>query len=141
MNFDLTLSNIREKGFRVTKVRKEIIKIFAEASQPLSTKNVTELLSKSGITLNKTTVYRELQFLLLNRYITEVYIYPNDKTYEPSDLMHHHHLVCIRCGDIDNITNCLAEKLEETVQKKKGFKITRHSLEFYGTCADCSKNV
>ena len=137
MNFDLTLSNLQEKGHKITKVRKEIVRIFSQTSKPLSVNEVEEMLIKSGLSVNKTTIYRELQFLFANDYLVEVYLYPKQVSYESSELRHHHHLVCNDCGEIDNVTNCLAKDLEGEVYKKKGFKIDRHTLEFYGTCAAC----
>lgn len=139
MDINLTLSSLQDKGYRITKIRKEVIKIFSGYSIPLSTNKVIELLSDSGVTVNKATVYREIKFLLRKGYLTEVYLYPNEVSYESSELKHHHHLVCERCGRVDNVTNCLARELEDDVYKKKGFRISRHSLELYGTCADCIK--
>jgi Fur family ferric uptake transcriptional regulator len=141
MNLDLTLSSLQDKGHRITKVRKEVVKIFSQSSQPLSANQVEKMLSQVNVTANKATIYRELQFLLTNRYLTEVYLHPNEVSYESSELKHHHHLVCDICGSIDNVTNCLVSKLEEDVLKKKGFQIERHMLEFYGTCSRCLKQT
>lgn len=137
MNIDLTLSSLQDKGHRITKVRKGVVEIFSHTSKPLTAKKIEEMLLESGLSVNKTTIYRELQFLLANGYLAEVYLYPKQVSYESSELRHHHHLVCNDCGEIDNVTNCLAKDLEGEVYKKKGFKIDRHTLEFYGTCTAC----
>ena len=134
MDIELTLSSFQDKGIRITKIRKEIIKIFSNHSVPFSASKVVNALSEKGIQVNRTTVYRELQFLTDKNYLTRVYLKPEEISYESSDLKHHHHLVCLKCGSIDNITNCLANELEEDVLKKKGFRVSRHTLEFYGTC-------
>lgn len=139
MNLELTISSLQDKGLRLTKIRKEIIKLFSEHPFPLSAKKIEEILSKAHISVNKTTVYRELQFLHENGYLLEVYLRPGEISYESSELKHHHHLICDSCGRIDNVTNCLVQRLDEDVLKKKGFRIVRHSLEFYGTCAACLK--
>ncbi|OGM08945.1 hypothetical protein A2159_01175 [Candidatus Woesebacteria bacterium RBG_13_34_9] len=141
MNLDLTLSSLRDKGYKITNVRKEVVGIFSKADKPLSAGEVHNILQTSGLSVNKTTVYRELVFLLKAGCLIEVNLKPKEISYESKDLMHHHHLVCETCGKVDNVTNCLAKELEEDVLKKKGFKISRHSLEFYGTCADCSKKA
>jgi len=137
MDTDLTLSSLRDEGHRITRVREEMVKFFVESSKPLSFGDVMRALEEAGLFVNKTTVYRELKFLLEYGYIAEVYLYPRKVYYELSDLRHHHHLVCEKCGKIDNITNCLVDRLERDVLKRKGFKIKRHTLEFYGLCSDC----
>ncbi len=137
MDTDLTLSSLRDEGHRITRVREEMVKFFVESSKPLSFGDVMRALEEAGLFVNKTTVYRELKFLLEYGYIAEVYLYPRKVYYELSDLRHHHHLVCEKCGKIDNIINCLVDRLERDVLKRKGFKIKRHTLEFYGLCSDC----
>lgn len=141
MNIDLTLSSLQDKGHRITRVRKEVVKIFSDSGVPLSANQIEEMLSQVGLSVNKATIYRELQFLLVNGYLVEVYLHPNEVSYESSELKHHHHLVCDACGRIDNVTNCLTRELEEEVYKKKGFKIERHTLEFYGICAYCARKT
>lgn len=137
MNLDLTLSSLQDRGHRITKVRKEIVKIFSQTPKPLSANEVEKALLKSGLSVNKTTIYRELHFLLTNSYLTKVYLHPKEVSYESSELKHHHHLVCDDCGEVDSVTNCLARDLEGEIYKKKGFKILRHSIEFYGRCKRC----
>ena len=137
MNTDLTISSLQNKGHKITKVRREVIKIFSDLPIPLSANQIEQKLSKISVNVNKATIYRELQFLLKNGFLIEVYLHPNEVSYESSELKHHHHLVCDKCGSIDNVTNCLADGLEEEIYKKKGFKIKKHTLEFYGTCGKC----
>lgn len=141
MNLDLTLSSLQDKGHRITRVRKGIVKIFSQSSKPLSANEVEKMLLTVKLHANKATIYREIQFLLTNGYLLEIYLHPNEVCYESSELKHHHHLVCEKCGSVDNVTNCLAKELEEDILKKKGFRIERHMLEFYGTCMNCSKKV
>lgn len=69
MNLDLTFSSLQDKGYRLTKARKQIIKIFSQATQPLSANQIEKKLIQSGLSVNKTTIYRELQFLLDNNYL------------------------------------------------------------------------
>ncbi|HDH02805.1 MAG TPA: hypothetical protein ENH15_01000, partial [Actinobacteria bacterium] len=55
---------------------------------------------------------------------------------------HHHHLVCVDCGTVDDIE--LSEDLETTLQnvvkrvaKSAGFAADGHTLEIDGLCTDC----
>lgn len=139
MNIDLTLSSLQDKGFRLTKIRREMVRIFAEKSCPLTAKELEEILENANLSVNKTTVYRELKFLVNNGYIVEVHILPNEVSYESSELKHHHHLVCDICGRVDSFTKCFAKELEGDIYQKKGFKIKRHTFELYGTCANCER--
>ena len=139
MNPDLTISSIQDKGHKITDIRRKVVTIFSKANRPLSAGDIFKELHSNKLKVNKTTVYRELQFLLREHYLTEVYLKPEETSYESAQLIHHHHLICEICGKVDKVTNCLVGELETDVLKKKGFKITRHNLEFYGICAKCMK--
>ena len=139
MNKDSALSDLRAKGFRLTKVRKEMVRIFSENSCPISANEIEKKLISYKYSDNKTTVYREIKFLLNNGYIVEARIHPNEISYESAELKHHHHLVCDSCGSVDSFANCIADELEEDIYKKKGFKIKRHTFELYGTCSSCER--
>jgi Fur family ferric uptake transcriptional regulator len=141
MNSDLTISSLRDKGHKITDIRREVVGIFSKTNKPLSAGEIFKLLHGKNINLNKTTVYRELQFLLREHYLSKVYLKPEETSYESAQLIHHHHLICENCGKVDKVTNCLVGELEADVFKKKGFKITRHNLEFYGICASCLNKI
>ena len=139
MNTDLTISSLQDKGHKITKVRREVVKIFSDVSIPLSANQIERKLTEVGINVNKATIYRELQFLSEKGYLVKVYLHPEEVSYESSDLRHHHHLICEKCGSIDNVTDCLADALKEDIYKKKGFRINSHALEFYGICKRCAQ--
>lgn len=141
MNYDITVSNLQDKGWRMTKIRKAIIKVFADNPTPLSAGQVEEILNKAKVKADKTTIYREIRFLLENNCIIEVFLFPNEVSYESAELKHHHHLVCEKCGKIEKMTRCVAEELSREIYLKKGFKVERHVLEFYGICKECAQKM
>jgi len=59
--------------------------------------------------------------------------------YELASISDHHHLVCESCGNIEDISDCSIDLLEKDIETKKEFKVTSHSLEFFGICANCQK--
>jgi len=94
-----------------------------------------------------TSVYHTLD-LLVQLSIVDKFAFGNGRTrYElaedSSGVKHHHHLVCIRCGDILKYDDFLEEELklvkrtEEGLSRKYGFKITGHVVQFYGLCKRC----
>jgi len=129
---------LHKLNFRITVARKEIIKIFSLSKKPLSAKDVYQNLTKKNIIVNLTTVYRELHFLQKHGYLKEIHLYANEKFFESSMLMHHHHLICDKCGSIEDLDGCLLKNLDSV--EEKGFLIKRHVLEFYGLCAKCKRS-
>ncbi|RJR28920.1 transcriptional repressor [Candidatus Microgenomates bacterium] len=135
-----TVESLRLKGKKITPTRLEIIKQFSGEHKILSASDILNLLSIKNISVNKTTVYRELAFLVKNKIVREVSVANRTMHYESALLPHHHHAICRACGDTVNV---MAEDLEALVDKalrkikKTGFVVSDHSLEFFGKCVNC----
>jgi Fur family ferric uptake transcriptional regulator len=51
--------------------------------------------------------------------------------------VHHHHLVCRRCGRVVEIDACAVELWASRVAQRYGFTITDHQADVFGVCAAC----
>ena len=136
MNIDTIYKKIRSNGGRLTKIRKAIIEILFKSPCLLSSSNITSRLKVRKIRPNRSTMYRELVFLVRNDIITKNTIAHKDYFELPRD--HHHHLVCVNCNSIQKVViGKHLQKHEEKIEKENEFKIINHSLEFYGRCRNC----
>ncbi len=110
----------------ITKARSQILNIFKNAAYPIS---ASDLLKK--IKVNKTTIYRDLDFFVDTGLIQEVFFGDRKKRYELKDLEHHHHLICLNCRGVTDVN------IKEVFNTPKNFKVIKHNLEFFGFCANC----
>jgi Fur family ferric uptake transcriptional regulator len=134
---DITLL-LREAGLSVTAVRVALLECFRSTKQPASADQLTEVLRAKHLTLNRTTVYRELTRLVEVGLIEEVLLASRARVYELSAI-HHHHAICTNCDAIQHVE--IPEQLQATerlLEKQHGFTVKRHSLEFYGLCQTCT---
>ncbi len=136
-SLDNTLNSLRKNGFRITKTRKSVLSYFHTYEKPLAPLAVLELLAEDGINVNKTTVYREIDFLLIQKIIKKVRIDHISDVFELSQRPHHHHAVCTGCGSIEDLTFKSEQKLLKEAQNQTSLKIHDHALEFYGLCQQC----
>lgn len=127
---------IQSSDGRLTKTKKEIINILSLSCCFLTRTELVEKLKTKKISPNRSTIYRELQFLTKNNIVTKNTISGVDYYEIPQD--HHHHLVCLGCGLIKKIEikNHL-KKQEKKIAQENRFDIINHSLEFYGYCQKC----
>jgi len=138
MEIEHEISNLREKGFRITLIRKALLKLFYGQKQPLTVSGLRLLLEAAGINADKTTIYRELHFLKKQSLILEVEMGDGKKRYEACKHGHHHHLVCQNCTSIEDIIPDRSLELAiEKISAGKSFKIKSHILEFFGLCKNC----
>jgi len=137
---DNTFQEIKAQGKKLTKTRRAVIKMLCRSHRLLTAPEIQEKLNQQGISVNKTSVYRELEFLTSQKVIQQVSISPGVTHYESALRSHHHHLVCTGCGDATDIDTKELEKHVQNIQTKaqqQGFRVRDHSLEFYGLCANC----
>lgn len=139
------IETLKQRKFKITKVRQGIIEQFAKAKTPLSANDLIEYFHNIGNNVNerssspnKTTIYRELAFLLSENFIKEIEFGEGQKRYELEDFKHHHHLICLNCRKVEDIELQVdLEKEEARFLKQNGFKVINHSLEFFGYCKNC----
>ena len=134
---DTILQKIKDDGFRLTTVRKAMVRILFDENRPLTSSDIQAGLLSLHIKADRTTVYRELLFLL-DRLIVKKIKFDDHKMHYEICSGHHHHLVCTKCSAVKEIV--LGEHLEQQEKKiyrKEKFKVLSHSLEFYGLCSKC----
>lgn len=132
------LQEITDRGHRLTAVRRTLVDLFICNESPIDVESIATYLDKKGLFPNKTTIYRELEFLLEQDIIHDVDFGEGKKRYEIAS-SHHHHLICTNCKAIEgvHIEEAGIEHEEGKLLKLKGFKVTRHMLEFFGLCKKC----
>ncbi len=136
---EIIFERLRKEGFRLTSTRKAVLRLFLSGESPMTVPELLLRLSTEGISVNKTTVYRELDFLITRKLIREVQLGDGLRRYEYLKGGHHHHLVCVKCKNIEcfEMKACLKE-FEEQITAEKNFTFIKHSLEFFGICALCN---
>ncbi len=131
------LEKIKEDGHRLTKIRKAMVKIFSEENCLLTLSEFIARLKTQNLKGDRTTIYRGLCFLLEKNIIRKIQL-ADHKVYYELTSEHHHHLVCTKCNKVQKIVlDKHLEEQEREIYKKEKFKVSSHSLEFYGLCSHC----
>ncbi|MDR3643081.1 MAG: Fur family transcriptional regulator [Candidatus Doudnabacteria bacterium] len=134
------IGNLKNLGARITKTRFGLLDIFTKHNLPLAEPDIRRLLNQQGKPVNKTTIYRELEALKGYGVVTQVDFGDGKIRYELAQRRHHHHLVCVDCRKVEDVEiNHDFSTVEKATLKNNRFKITRHSLEFFGLCQKCQK--
>lgn len=134
----MLLKQFRVKGFRITRARRSIISIFLKTDVPLSAQEVMAHLKREGIYVNRTTVYRDIGFLVSQDMLRELHFGDGRKRYEEVRDDHHHHLLCVNCRGVEcvRMERCL-EAEQKKILEERNFRTIGHSLKFLGLCMRC----
>ncbi len=133
-------ANLKKAGLKVTIPRVKILEILESAkAHHLSAEDVYRVLLESGEDIGLATVYRVLtQFEeagLVNRHNFE----GGHSVFELDHGRHHDHLVCVKCGRVEEFVDPVIEERQQAIADKAGYEITDHSLNIYGICGNCQK--
>lgn len=138
--------DLKTMGLKVTVPRLKILDLFQKLSESeeggkrhLSAEEVYKLLLNENSDIGLATVYRVLtQFenagILMRHHFDE-----GRATYELQEGRHHDHVVCVRCGKVEEFVDPEIERAQRQVAARKGYELTDHSLVLYGVCSDCRR--
>ena len=131
---------VKQKGLKYTEQREIVLHILLNAQDHLSAEDVYNQIKTTypDNNIGIATVYRALAFLEEVDLITSIAFGTDGKKYESNAKSHHDHLICTGCGKIIEFMDNEIEKRQDKIAKKNNFKISSHSMQLYGTCADCS---
>ncbi|WP_232315644.1 transcriptional repressor [Aquincola tertiaricarbonis] len=57
--------------------------------------------------------------------------------FEIDEGQHHDHLVCVRCGQLDELYDPGIERRQAAIAHARGFELQDHRLSLFGLCARC----
>ncbi|PIQ77469.1 hypothetical protein COV82_04255 [Candidatus Peregrinibacteria bacterium CG11_big_fil_rev_8_21_14_0_20_46_8] len=133
---------LQQNGNRITMCRRALISLLFESPNPLSILDLKAALQQEGLEFDKSTLYREIQFLMNNNLTVELCFHTGEKKYEWKR-EHHHHLICRRCDAIEEVQLDELENVLPSIEKKihASTKFTKidHALDFFGLCVQCAK--
>jgi len=130
---------LNEVNLRATPARLHLMYLLETTDKPLDVQAMIDYLKENNIETDPATVFRIINTFTEKGLTKQIQFQEGKFRYELASKAEHHHLVCTRCGQIQDISDCNIDVLESHIEKKKKFKVTSHALEFYGICEDCQR--
>ncbi|MCL2817099.1 MAG: transcriptional repressor [Clostridiales bacterium] len=137
---------LRDGGYKLTPQRQAVYDVIAgHGDKHLKCEEIYLLLAAEFPRIGLATVYRTLGVLTEVGLLSKVNFDDGFLRYElnssPADVHRHHHLICLRCGRIDEAVDDLMEELEKAVLEASGFQVEDHSVKMYGYCRSCRPHL
>lgn len=130
--------NLKKVGLKVTLPRRKILDILeTAANHHMSAEDIYSRLRESGEEIGLATVYRVLTQFEEAGLITRHHFETGQSVFELDYGQHHDHLVCIKCGHVEEFCDEVIENRQKEIAEKAGYQMTDHALNIYGICTSC----
>ena len=122
----------------VTRQRDLVAQVVFQSDDHPSVEGIHRALKERGEHVGTATVYRTLEVLVQSGLVRAHDFGEGFKRYEPMPAQaHHEHLICERCGRVEEFQNERLERMLPVIADEHGFQHQRHRVEIYGVCRDC----
>ncbi len=125
---------LEDRGYRSTNSRRSIVHILEEKGSGFTAEEIGRDLPSVG----RATIFRTLKLLLEMGVICRLNLPDGAPKYSLSRVEHHHHTVCVACGNVGEFRAATIERLVRTLSNEIPGDIVGHRIELYITCDLCS---
>ncbi|MEZ5492829.1 MAG: ferric iron uptake transcriptional regulator [Gammaproteobacteria bacterium] len=132
--------DLRNAGLKVTLPRVKILQILeGSEDKHFSAEDVYKALIEADEDVGLATVYRVLTQFESAGLVMRHHFEGGHSVFELNSDDHHDHIVCTKCGKVEEFYDEVIEAQQDKIAEKLGFEITDHSLYIYGLCPSCQK--
>jgi Fur family ferric uptake transcriptional regulator len=130
--------DLKKAGLKITLPRLKILKVLEnEDPRHMTVEEIYQQLHSGGEEVGLATVYRVLTQFEEAGLVRKHHFEGGQSVYELNEGPHHDHIVCVRCGRVDEFMDPRIEALQATIAGEAGYLITDHELHIYGVCSAC----
>jgi Fe2+ or Zn2+ uptake regulation protein len=131
------LERLRALDWRLTPQRRVIAEVMGGEHVHLTAEEVLERARERLPEVSLATVYNALNELVSMGEVKQVDAGGGPTRYDPNTEDGHHHLVCLKCGDLRDVHPQGLDALELARAQRFGYRIVNREVLFQGYCSDC----
>jgi Fe2+ or Zn2+ uptake regulation protein len=127
---------LRWKGLKITPQRRAILELLRGDRSHPTAEAVYRRMLVTMPDVSRTTVYNTLRELVDLGALAPVEDKNEGGTRYDTNTDSHHHLSCMRCHALIDLSRDF-EGVELPAKDRRGYRIVKHQITFYGHCPDC----
>lgn len=132
--------SLKKRGIRLTRQRQILLDLIDKSGQHLDAEQLYQLAKEKDPKLNRVTVYRTLKMLKAGGLVDELDLmhWEGDQHYYETRMKQEHaHVVCLRCGKVEEFYGEPLQRLRRQIEAHFGFQILVARTEVGGYCSHC----
>jgi Fur family ferric uptake transcriptional regulator len=132
------LERLQLRGWRLTAQRRAVAEVLRGEHIHLTAESVHDLARERLPEISIATVYNTLNELVDMGELSEVSAGGGPKRYDPNVGTAHQHLVCLRCGELHDVSPTGAQSLDISTEQRYGYQLVDVAIVFRGLCPTCA---
>jgi len=132
--------SLKERGIRLTRQRQVLLDVIDQSGLHLDAELLYKLAKQKDPKLNRVTVYRTLKMLKETGLVDELDLmhWSGDQHYYETRMKQEHaHVICLRCGKVEEFFGEPLQKMRRQIESHFGFQILIVRTEVGGYCSHC----
>lgn len=134
--------SLKQKGIRLTRQRQILLELIDRSGEHLDAERLYHMAKELDPKLNRVTVYRTLKMLKEGGLVDELdlmHVDGDQHYYETRMKKEHAHIICLRCGKVEEFFGEPLNKLRRQVESHFGFEVILQRTEIGGYCSHCQR--
>ena len=131
---------LKDRGVRLTRQRRVLLDLIDTSGKHLDADTLYQMAKLKDAKLNRVTVYRTLKMLKESGLVDELDLahFEGEKHYYETRLKREHaHIICLRCGRVEEFFGEQLHAVKGQVESQFGFEIVFSRTEIGGYCSHC----
>ena len=124
-------------GGRLTLQKQAILDVLRSSTKMMTAEEVYDGVREKQPNVSLGTVYRNLQGFSIQGHVRRTLLSDGKARFEIAGLVHHHHLICVACGETAEVPWCPIGDEVSAFMESRDFTAESHQFEIYGHCARC----
>jgi Fe2+ or Zn2+ uptake regulation protein len=132
---------LQRQGGRMTNQRRLILETLVDLDIHPTAEDLYNLTRQSDPSINLSTVYRTLRWLL-DENLIQFHAFEEDRYHKHFDLNpneEHYHFLCTSCNTVLEFDSQLVERIKTSFEDHTGAEVLSGDVFLYGLCAQCRK--
>lgn len=127
-----------EAGYRITEPRRAVSRLIAERHGHFTAADLVADARSGRLGIGRATVFRALDLFEDLGVVERLDLPSGEHAYVPCEPIHHHHVICSRCGRTEEIDDPGIDTVTRSIGRRTGYRIDSHRLELFGLCPPCA---